>query len=214
MKLVSLRIGKVQKRDSAEGSWETATYKEEVRGRILLGESGLVGDEQADRVNHGGRDKAVLVYEAEHYSRWKAELNLREFGLGSLGENLCVTEGSEAVVCLGDRYRIGQALVEVSQPRQPCWKQARRWGVKDLVLRIVESGRTGWYLRVLANGEVGAGMELELVERPRPDWPVERANKVFHHGKGDRGAMEALLAVEPLADSWKRTLARRLKELG
>jgi len=205
MKIVSLRTGQVQTLESPEGSWQSATFKQEVAGPLALQEGGLSGDEQADTVNHGGLDKAVLVYSAAHYEFWQPEI-----AFGGLGENLVVDGGTEPTVCLGDQYRIGDAVVEVSQPRQPCWKQARRWAIHDLVPRIVESGRTGWYVRVLSQGPIDVGMTLELLHRPSPEWAIKRANQIFHHRKQDVHATQALLDVPTLANSWKRTLAKHL----
>lgn len=214
IEIASVRTGKVRAHHSPVGLWETATFKDGVDGKLAMGRLGLAGDEQADRVSHGGVDKAVLAYASEHYQLWKQELGIKEFGLGALGENLCLKGQDEVDVCLGDRYRIGTAIVEVSQPRQPCWKQARRWGVTDLVLKVVESGRTGWYLRIIEPGEVEAGDTLALIERPEPDWTVAKANDILHHRKQDREAMLALKEVPSLADAWKRSLDRRLKALG
>jgi MOSC domain-containing protein YiiM len=208
-KLVSQRVGRVKEYESAEGTWVTATYKEEVARPLRLAEMGLEGDEVADRVNHGGVDKAVLVYGAAHYGVWKIE----GFGYGALGENWVVEGWTEERVCLGDRMRVGGAVVEVSQPRQPCWKQARRWGVRDLVVQVVESGRTGWYVRVVEPGVVQMGDAMELIARPQPEWTVQRANEIFHFARQDKAAMAALREVPTLAESWKATLAKRISML-
>lgn len=214
MKLESLRIGQAREHDSPQGQWRTATHKDEVSGPLALGRLGLAGDEVADPENHGGPDKAVLAYSADHYPGWRVALGIEEFGNGALGENLSISGLAEPMVCLGDRYRLGTATVEVSQPRQPCWKQARRWGIADLVLQIVRSGKTGWYFRVLAEGEVDAGSAIELLERPFPDWTVARANEIYHFERSDRAAAQALHDVATLSESWKGSLARRIRGLG
>lgn len=213
MKIVSIHIGRVQRHADAIGSWETATFKTAVAGKQSVTRTGFAHDQQADPVNHGGPDKAVLGYAVQNYPAWQQELEIPAFDAGALGENLCLAGVTEAEVCLGDRYRAGGVVLEVSQPRQPCWKQARRWGVKDLVVRIVNSGRTGWYFRVIEEGELEAGQQLTLESRPHPDWTVARANEIFHHRKQDRSAMEALRDVPTLSASWKRTLEKRLAEL-
>lgn len=210
MKISTILIGQAQTHSSPEGPWLTATYKKPISGEIHLGAMGLEGDEHADRVNHGGRDKAVLAYAAEHYPWWQSELQREDFTGGALGENLVIEGGDEAALCLGDRYRIGEAIVEVSQPRQPCWKQARRWGIQNLVLQIVRCGRTGWYLRVLNEGSISVGDELRLIARPQPDWSIARANQLFHHRREDLEGMRELLEVPTLPESWKTTLTTRL----
>src|SRR5262245_26402280 len=166
----------------------------------------LVGDGQADLVNHGGPDKAVLAYSADHYPAWRAELCLAEMTFGAFGENLTLANLTEADVCIGDVWRVGEVLLAVSQPRQPCWKLARRWKVKDLPARVVESGRSGWYFRVVREGDLEAGCAVELVERPSPTWTVARANRVMYQ---DRHESTVLAAVSGLSQSWREGLTRR-----
>jgi MOSC domain-containing protein YiiM len=188
------------------GSWTTATFKEHAPGPLRLSFLGLEGDGQADLENHGGRDKAVLVYPQKHYPLWQAELGIPNFTNGALGENFTVADGAEEDVCIGDQYAVGNALVEVSQPRQPCWKQAQRWGIKDLVPRIVKTGRTGWYVRVLREGVVEEGMDLSLVGRPNPQWTIAAANAVYHNRTFNAARLRALASVELLSTSWRSDL--------
>ena len=120
--------------------------------------TGIEGDGQADLVNHGGVDKAICVYPLAHYPHWQ-EMIGRELSPAAFGENFTVDGLTEADVCIGDTWRVGEdVLVQVSQPRQPCWKLARRWQRKTLALEVQESGKTGWYFRVLEEGTVQAGM--------------------------------------------------------
>lgn len=192
--------------------WTSATFKDPVAGRVALSTDGLAGDGHADLENHGGADKAVLVYSEEHAERWRRELFADGLPAGSFGENLTVQGLTEATVCLGDVYDVGTARVQVSQPRQPCWKQARRYGIPDLVVRIVRTGRTGWYLRVQREGMVEAGDVMVLVERPHPEWTIERANQVMHVAKTNRELTMELAACPVLAQAWVRTLRRRFPE--
>jgi len=208
-KVISLQLGKVQTLESPEGVWTTATYKHPVDGAVWLGELGFEGDEQADLRNHGGPDKAVLLYSADHYAAWYPSVFAEPLPYGAFGENLSVTDMQEADVCIGDVYRIGAAAVQVSQPRQPCWKQARRWRIRDLVLRINATGRTGWYVRVQEEGVVKAGDELTLIDRPYPEWPVSLAHQIRHFRKDDREAAKALADCPALADVWRHELLRR-----
>jgi MOSC domain-containing protein YiiM len=228
-RLVSIQVGVPQDYGDPHASgpneraWRTAFYKSPRAGPVNVRRENLDGDAQADRASHGGPDKAVCVYSADHFPYWQAAL--AKFGIaadslspGAFGENFTVAGLVEADVCIGDVWRVGDAsdgrdqsgaTFQISQPRQPCWKLARRWGVKTLAAQVIETGKTGWYFRVLAEGVVSAGMQLMLVERPCPDWTVERANRVMHHEKRDRHAAARLAAVEWLSASWRAELSRR-----
>lgn len=195
--------------DAMDRPWTTGFFKEPVLGSVALHRLGLTGDEQADRVNHGGPDKAVLAYSADHYDAWKHELNLPELPFGAFGENLSVAGSTEATVCIGDRWRSLHAEFEVTQPRQPCWKLARRWRIKTLPAMVVHTGRSGWYFRVITEASVEAGQELELVARPNPDWTVERANRVMYGNKENANAAAELAAVPGLSASWRDGLLSR-----
>jgi MOSC domain-containing protein YiiM len=194
---------------AAESLWTTAFFKEPVSGPVFLGRTNLVGDAQADRVNHGGHDKAVCAYSADHYDHWRRDLNRTDLPCGAFGENFTLRGLTETTVCIGDVWAVGPARVQVSQPRQPCWKMARRWGVHDLPARVVRFGFTGWYFRVLEEGTVEAGMVLTLLERPNPAWTIDAANQVMHHRKADRAAAAELAGVPFLSAAWRESLARR-----
>lgn len=215
-RIVSIQLGTVRPYgddDAAEPidrKWVTATFKEPVQGPVLLTETGFAGDVVADRRYHGGPDKAALVYSQDHFAPWLAECFSDPLPPGAFGENLLVAGHSEKDSCIGDIYEIGEALVQVSQPRQPCWKQARRWRIHDLVVRMNKTGRTGWYLRVLRPGLVEAGTTFNLRERPHPEWPVTRAHDVYHFRKTDRSATAELAACALLAASWRDELTERL----
>ncbi|MCC6552141.1 MAG: MOSC domain-containing protein [Polyangiaceae bacterium] len=196
--------------------WTTGFYKDPVSGPVALSRANLAGDGQADLRYHGGPDKAVLACAAEHYPAWRAELDLPGLTLGGFGENLAVEGWSEAVVCLGDVVRVGTAILQVSQPRSPCWKISRRWRVKDLSARVQQSGRGGWYHRVIQEGIVEAGQALALLERPHPEWTVSRANHVMCERQGDsaedRAATLALAGCDALTAGWREALRRRAEE--
>jgi MOSC domain-containing protein YiiM len=184
----------------------SAIGKLPVEGPVRVGPLGLAGDEQADLTVHGGRDKAIHHYPHDHYGWWDEALG--GSGLlgasGAFGENVSTDGLTEEQVCIGDRWRLGTALVEVSQGRQPCWKLDHRFGGAPVMARMVKSRRCGWYYRVIVEGEVGAGDHLELVERPYVDWSVARVFGLLVAGdhKRDRESLEALRAVAPLAESW------------
>ena len=187
--------------------WVTSFFKDPVDGPVWLGLTNLAGDGQADLENHGGPDKAVLAYAAAHYPLWRAELGRPDLPYGAFGENFTIAGLTEATVCIGDVYAIGEARVQVSQPRQPCWKIARRWRIKDLTARVRETGRTGWYLRVLTEGYVEPGLPVTLIERPYPQWTVARATEIMHRRREAPAAAAELAACPLLSTAWRETLA-------
>ncbi len=198
--------------DAHDKPWTTGFFKKPFYGSLFLGKTNLIGDGQADLKYHGGADKAVLAYSADNYPLWKNEINL-ELPHGAFGENFTIAGLCEQTVCLGDVYAIGSARVQVSQPRQPCWKLGRRWRMNELVAMVIANGRTGWYLRVLEEGTVAPGMPLTLLDRPEGAWSVARANHILHHCKTDAQLTRLLAEVSPLSQSWKDTLLERLARL-
>ena len=211
--ITSLQIGSVtsegnpDSRDALDRQWTTGFYKMPVEGKVRLTRLGLEGDAVADTRHHGGPDKAVLCYAASHYDRWREELPELAMSPGAFAENLTVEGADESSVCLGDRYRIGDVEVEVSQPRQPCWKIARRWGIKSLTKTVTQTGRTGWYLRVVREGFLQAGQTSQLLDRPHPSWSVQRANDVMFGREVDRLAVIELMQLSVLSEAWKGDLA-------
>jgi MOSC domain-containing protein YiiM len=189
--------------------WSTGFYKQRQSAESWLGYEGLRGDEQADRRVHGGVDKAVCVYPGEHYPDWRAALRLPDLPLGAFGENFTTLGLLESTVCIGDVFSLGEARVQVSQPRQPCWKLARRWRIKDLTLQVERTGRTGFYFRVLHHGAFRAGDRLALLERPCPEWTIQRCNEVIHHEKDDLATARALAECRFLSATWKDSLWAR-----
>lgn len=188
--------------------WTSAIVKEPVDHPLFLASTQLEGDGQADRVHHGGPQMAVLAYAAEHYPLWRAELAL-ELPYGAFGENATVSGASEETVAIGDTYQWGEAVVQVSQPRGPCWKLARLWRVPDLVQRVQQTGRTGWYLRVLQEGHVAPLQALVLLERPFPRWTVARLNRAVYGAPDPEAA--AIAACPLLSESWRERIRRTVR---
>lgn len=211
--ILSLQCGKVS---AFRGPDEpSAIGKTPIGGPVRIERLGLSGDEQADLTVHGGPDKAIHHYPHDHYAFWRTVLGdhplLAQFG--AFGENISTTGMTEETVCIGDRWRLGSALVEVSQGRQPCWKLDHRFGGAPVNARMVKARRAGWYYRVLEEGVAAAGDALQLIERPYPDWSVSRTFGLLIAGdhKRDRDGLDALGQVAALAKPWK---ARRAKLLG
>lgn len=177
---------------------------------------GIVGDEQADPRYHGGPDKAILQYASEHYPLWQQEQpHLRaEFrDAGAFGENISSIGMDETSVCIGDRFRLGTAVVEVSQARQPCWKLGHRFGDAGMVEAVVRCARSGWYYRVLEPGSVAAGDEIELLEQPFPQWPTAKVFELLIGGGRDKSALRALSKLDPLSINWRERARRKLRNL-
>lgn len=214
-RVIQVRAGGVQawggapEADGTTGRvWYSGIGTEPVTDAVLVDREGLPGDEQADRRYHGGPDKAVFVHPVEHYAAWRAELDLPEIGPGGFGENFVLAGCDETGICLGDVVRIGELEAQVSQPRRPCWKPAQRWGVKDLVVRIETTGRTGWYLRVRRPGRVAAGNVVELLDRPNPAWSVARTSRVMRNRRHDVESARELAAVPGIPERWRNDLAK------
>ena len=191
----------------------SAIDKQPVSGPVAVGLENLAGDEQGDRRVHGGPDKAVHVYTWSHYADWRAELGAlaRLQAAPAFGENLSVDDLDETSVCIGDIWQIGSAQLVVTQGRQPCWKLNDRFGVPDIARRVQASGRTGWYLRVLATGALQAGDTVHLLARPHPGWPLARLGALIHARTCDAQTLREVLAL-PLTPSWRRLFERRIAQ--
>ena len=193
----------------------SAIDKRPCSGPVAVGPLGLEGDEQGDLRVHGGPHKAVHCYAWEQYQPWRAELvgNATAQHLltrpGAFGENFSTEGLDEANVCLGDQWRVGNAVLEVSQGRQPCWKLNDRFEVPGMALRVQTTLRTGWYLRVLRPGSVRAGDAIHLLARPHPGWPLARILRAIAEGDCTPPLMRQLLAL-PLPPNWERLFQRRL----
>ncbi|TCM18961.1 MOSC domain-containing protein YiiM [Novosphingobium sp. PhB165] len=209
----SIQCGRVHPfRDLDEPS---AIGKHPVQGPVRVRRLGLEGDEQADLTVHGGPDKAIHHYPHDHYAFWRQAIGAHPLlaDYGAFGENIATDGLTEEAVCIGDRWRLGTALVEVSQGRQPCWKLDHRFDGAAVNLGVVKSRRAGWYYRVVEEGAVAAGDAMELVARPWPEWSVQRVFGLLIAGdhKRDPEGLEALGEVSALAAPWVR---RRAKLLG
>ena len=210
--LVSVRVGRVltlgdvDAPTAAGRPWKTAFLKEPVGGFVRVTPLGLAGDAVADPKHHGGADKAVLMYPADHYALWRDELDLPEIGPGGFGENLAVAGATERDVCIGDRLRIGDVTFEVSQPREPCKKIDRRWQRRDVTKAVAATGRSGWYLRVLTPGKLRNGQTVELLARPFPALTVASANRAVFAAPRDAAAAAGLLACDRLSAAFRKTV--------
>ena len=200
------------------GDEPSAIGKLPVADAVTVDAMGLVGDEQADRTVHGGIDKAIHHYPADHYDWWRGQLGAAPLldAAGAFGENISTIGLDENSVFLGDRFRLGSALVEVTQARQPCWTLDHRFETKGVMAGVVKTRRSGWYYRVLEPGIVRAGDDLELVYRPYPEWPLASLFGLLIGGEAkDRVAdLRALRDVPVLAETWKVRRAKLADQFG
>ncbi|MEH2009180.1 MOSC domain-containing protein [Nostoc sp.] len=203
MKLISVNVGL-----PCEVTWKgktvsTGIYKEPVSDRVMLRSLNLDGDGQADLTVHGGADKAVYLYPFEHYEYWRGELPDTELPLGIFGENFTTTGLREEKVNIGDRFRIGTVTLMVTQPRLPCYKLGIRFGRPDMVKRFLASRRTGFYFRVLQEGEVGAGDTLELVSRDDNNITVADIIQLYLREQDNPELLHRVAQLEALPESWR-----------
>lgn len=191
----------------------SAIAKKPVEGPVRIGWLGLAGDAVADSLHHGGWDKAIHLYPQDHYAWWRERKPGHPLldAPGAFGENIASRGMTEEEICLGDRFSLGSAVVEVSHGRQPCWKLDHRFGARDVMATIVKTARCGIYVRVVREGEAEAGMRMDLLERPLPEWPIARVFRLLIGGghKGEPDAVRALAGMSVLAEAW-RDRARKL----
>lgn len=209
MEIISINIGKPVTVDYKGKEIETGIYKCQIKEPVYLNKLNFDGDGQADLVHHGGPDKAVCVYPYEHYSYWEKDLK-KKLTLGAFGENLTVKGMLESDIHIGDIFSIGEAIVQVSQPRQPCFKLAKRYDLNDFPIRFQNTGYTGYYFRVLKEGWVSPDSKIELVESNSRKITVQYANSIMHHDKKNKTAIENILRVRELSTNWKSTFNKRL----
>ena len=179
---------------------------------LMLGFLGLEGNEVADPVHHGGPDKAVHLYPVEHYAYWRdryPDVPVLDQP-GAFGENFSCAHMTESGLCLGDIFRVGEALIQCSHARQPCWKLNHHFGKPDVLKTVIKTAKSGSYFRVLEEGRVQAGDEMVQQARPLPDWPLERLFSLIIAGqhKGQGAALRALSENPLLADTWRVRAAR------
>jgi MOSC domain-containing protein YiiM len=193
-------------------AWQSGIFKYPVEGRIWLDTLNLAGDGQEDLKNHGGLFRAILTYGAAHYPIWREELGRPELAYGAFGENLTVSELTEDTVCIGDVYAVGEGRVQVSQPRFPCWKLARRNQSGELAALVEQRGWGGWYQRVLQTGYIEAGDSYTLLERPYPDYSIALLNDITSERREDATICRELSAIDVLTPSWREMYGRMATE--
>lgn len=213
--IYALQIGEPTQLQHGRKQVSTGIVKHKVQGPLCLQADGLPGDRQADLINHGGADKAVCVYFWQHYPYWQQWLD-KPLGDSAFGENLTIDGGDETTVCIGDVLRIGGSsgpLVQVSQPRVPCFKLGMRHDNPKLPGQVLQTGYCGLYLRVLIAGEVEAGQALTFESRDPEQLSIAEAMRIMMIDKHDRSGVERLLRIEALAEDWQEMAHTRLAKL-
>lgn len=212
MRLVSVNVGRPREVSWRDRHAVSGIYKTPVAGRVPLRMLNLDGDGQGDLRVHGGISKAVYCYPSEHYEYWRKELGREDLTPGTFGENFTTTGLDEESVHLGDEFSVGSARVVVTQPRMPCYKLGIRFQSDQMEKRFLESGRTGFYLAVVREGEVGAGDAIEAVARHPAGVTVTEIRRLYvakTYGEEERSVAERALTVEALTESWKQYIRER-----
>ncbi|MDX5881417.1 MOSC domain-containing protein [Bacillus cereus group sp. BfR-BA-00999] len=207
--LLSLNIGLPKEVTYGGKVIHTGINKKQVKEPVYLSFVKFNGDGQADLVHHGGVDKAVCVYTGDHYPYWEKELN-QDLVYGAFGENITVSDMREEDVCIGDTFQIGEAVVQVTQPRQPCFKLAKKYNIPKLPLYFQETGYTGFYFRVLKEGWVSSVDTLKRLQSDPKGVSVAFANRIMHKEKQNIEGIKRILEVNALSSSWRKSFEKRI----
>ncbi|HXH51273.1 MAG TPA: MOSC domain-containing protein [Terriglobia bacterium] len=213
MKVLSVNVGLPRQVILGDRAVTTGIYKSPVQRRVKVSKLNIVGDAQADLSVHGGLNKALYAYHGEHYEFWRSELPGMEIPWGMFGENLTLEGLLEDNACIGDRFRIGTAVVLVTQPRLPCYKLGIRFGRDDMPERFLSSRRTGFYFAVVEEGELGEGDAVEPIHRGANLISIADLLRLnYDREKQDPLLIERALQVEALTPGWRKRLLKRLEE--
>ena len=214
MKLISVNVSKPKPMSFQGKTVLTGIFKQSMEGRLHVGRLNLEGDQQADLSVHGGPHQAVYVYPFEHYASWQQELGRDDFTFGQFGENFTVSGMLENQVCIGDVFRVGSALFQVTQPRVPCFKLATKMGSTEFPKLFMASARTGFYLRVMEEGDVGAGDPIVLEGKNSLGMTVESFFRLAFFDQENVAKLREAVCIASLSPGWQRRFEDRLEELG
>ena len=210
MRVISVNVGLPRQVEDDGDLVATAIYKQPVATRVAVRRLNLDGDQQADLTVHGGPDKAVYLYSVEHYPEWQREFPNLTFDYGQFGENLTVQGLREHEVFIGDRYRMGSAILQVTQPRAPCFKLGIRFGRPRMVKQFLQSGKTGFYCAVLEEGDVGHGDDIALIERFFGSLSIATLVELYRCRHTDPDVLKRAVDLPHLAEPWRAHLAHKL----
>lgn len=212
MRIVSVNTGKPKEVEYRGRKVLTGIFKQAVEGRVRLGRLNLDGDGQADLRVHGGAYRAAYAYDTSSYDHWKRELGREDLPPGQFGENFTVEGMPDDAVFVGNVYRFGGAVVEVTQPRTPCVKLGIRMEMETFPGAFLQAGRPGFYLRVVEEGEVGAGDPVELIREDPERMPVREMNHLLHFDKGNIEGIRRAHRIAALSPEWRESFEDLLDE--
>lgn len=208
--LISVNVGHPKMLTGLDGTVISSIDKTAVDEDLYLSKHNLAGDQQADLKHHGGEDKALCVYPFDHYLFWEKELN-RQLAPGAFGENLTVKGLTEDTVYIGDVFQWGEAQVQVCQPRIPCHKLAKKLKSKDIPNKVIETGYTGYYMRVLKEGVVSVTSPLQFIKR-FSEVSIENVNEIYFHDRLNQGAIKEIICIPELASKWREMMEKQLEK--
>lgn len=209
-KIRSLQISDIKTINDENKTWQTGSFKTPIQ-KAEITTTGIKGDKVADTKHHGGIDKAVFANSYKNYAKWQSFLKLdKPLEYGALAENLTVEKIDEDDVFIGDIHQIGEVILEVSQPREPCWKIGQKWHNKYFTKYIYDSGETGWYYRVLKTGMINQDDEIKLLKRVNDTISIKKANEILREPKNHPHEVNYLLNLDVLSEAWKNSLKKRV----
>ncbi|MDL0089316.1 MOSC domain-containing protein [Campylobacter gastrosuis] len=192
-------------------AWRTAMFKVALNGEVFADELGFRGDSVADTKHHGGKEKAIFANSYENYPAWEQFLGLKNLPFGAMGENLTISGLDESSVCIGDIHEIGSLVLQVSQPRKPCFNLSKRWGNAKMATEIFSTGKSGWYYRVLQNGSCKAGDEVRVAKKDSVNLSVLELNRLFYAPNENLKTLEKLKMAQNLAGNWLNDIQKRIE---
>lgn len=213
MRIVSVQVGRPRQIQWQGDEFATGIFKQPVAGRVRVSTLNLEGDAQADLSVHGGVKKAVYAYPSEHYAFWRDALPGMELPWGAFGENFTTAGMNEADVHIGDTFRFGSAVLRVTQPQLPCYKLGAKFQRDDIIERFLHSGRSGFYLEVVEEGEAGAGDTITLVEADARRVRVADLVALYTTEKDNAGLLRRAVELPALTESWRLKFSERLAKL-
>jgi MOSC domain-containing protein YiiM len=211
-KILSIQIGKIktiQDESLKEKQWTTGSFKEPIDEEVTVTKAGIIGDEVADLRYHGGEHKAIFANSYENYPSWREYLGDVSLTFGALAENITLSDIKEEDVYIGDIHQIGEVILEVSQPREPCWKISKKHKNKTFTKHIYDTGRTGWYYRVLQEGKIKADDTIVLTKRLQDKINILEANNILHNPFKDEILTKYLLGLDILGTPFRDSLEKR-----
>ena len=197
--------------DKLNTPWSSAIFKVAQNGEIFANELGFVGDSVADTKHHGGPEKAIFANSFSNYAQWEKFLGFKNLAYGAMGENLCIGGLDESSVCVGDIHKIGSLVLQVSQPRKPCFKLSKRWGNENMATHIFETGLTGWYYRVITPGSCKAGDTIEIIKKDEVGMSILEVNRLFFAPNENLELLEKFNALTTITNGWYGDMKRRLQ---